>query len=419
MDSRQHLPDTTPTHPPSLQSTDLPVAEALGATLAYARERDYRGWDFGDGMSSRILQALPVESKWLNIAFQETVKRAPLNVRPLLLVEQRRNYQGTALFAMSNQNAHWVHERLPGALTAPPDGFDAETESLLDWLVAHRREGYSGFCGGHQHPIQHLDGGVGRPDQPDVVSTSYAVRALLRGKYLDQEYATTASTAPRFVLSDLDYREVDDGAVINYHMNHDPDVFTVNAGALGARLLVDVYDHTGEEAFLEAARAILDHVAGLQTTRGGWYYRDPPESSHLSMDSHHNGFVIEAFQRYDQIVGDGRYEATLADALNFYERVLFEPDGAPNFDEESAYPRDVHASAQGILVFTYAGDFTLARKLVEWTLDNLYLGDGRFIYRRYRLHDKRHVLMRWCVGWMAYALSEYLRCRYVDSPVPG
>ncbi|MFB6131713.1 MAG: antibiotic ABC transporter permease, partial [Salinigranum sp.] len=79
--------------------------DALHDTLAYSRERDYVGWDYCDGMSSRILRSLPVESKWLNLAFQETAKRAPVNVRPLLLVEARRNFMGAGLFAMANLNA--------------------------------------------------------------------------------------------------------------------------------------------------------------------------------------------------------------------------------------------------------------------------------------------------------------------------
>ena len=74
------------------------VTDALVQTLKYARECDYTGWDYADGMSSRFLRMLPVENKWLNIAVQESIKRSPINIRPLALVEQRQNYQGTALF---------------------------------------------------------------------------------------------------------------------------------------------------------------------------------------------------------------------------------------------------------------------------------------------------------------------------------
>jgi hypothetical protein len=392
---------------------DSAVGSLLGEALAYARERDYRGPDYGDGMSSRLLQALPFESVYLNLAVQEVVKRAPVNVRPLLLVEYRRNFQGTALFAMANRTA----ARLSEQTGLPADGdvdHRAESRRLARWLREHHCEGYAGFCGGHRHEIQHLNGRKGVLNDPDVVSTAYAVKALLRTAPENPSNAEVARSAADFVFEDLDYREADPGAVINYHLNHDHDTVTVNAVALGARLLVDLYDYHSDERCRRAAERLLDHVASLQTDLGGWYYRDPPDSSHLSMDSHHNGFVLEAFQRYADVVDPDRYGDTLDCALSFY-RGLFESDGAPRFDEDSDFPRDVHAATQGILVFTYAGDFEAARRIVSWTLDNLHAGGGRFYYRKYRYHTKRVVLMRWCQAWMAYALSEFLSRRLLDA----
>ncbi|MFB6188268.1 MAG: antibiotic ABC transporter permease [Halapricum sp.] len=390
------------------RSTDREIQQLFTKTLAYARDRDYTGWDYGDGMSSRLLQWLPVENKWVNLAVQELVKRPPVNLRPLFLVEQRRSYQGTALFAMANRN----YDRLLNAEGESDfrSDFDplSETEALLDWLLDERIQGYSGFCGGHRHRLQHLDGGIGEPSDPDVVSTSYAVRALLGNADLDARYADVARSAADFVIEDLRYREVDDGAVINYHMNHDDEIYTINAGALGARLLLDLYDYFDDPEYFDRAQALLDHIAGLQTDLGGWTYRDPPDSSHLSMDSHHNGFVIESFQRYAELADSDRYAETYDRAMRFY-RTLFEADGAPNFDEYSRFPRDIHASSQGILVFSYAGEFDRARRLVEWVRQHLYVGGGRYYFRKQRYYTQRITLMRWCEAWMAYALSEFLR----------
>lgn len=381
----------------------------LRDTLGYARRRGYAGPDYADGMSSKLLEALPVDSKWLNLLVQESVKRAPVNLRPLLLVETRRNYKGSALFAMANLNVRTLRAHRDPSAILEADGVDyrAEARSLVEWLLDNRSRGYAGFCGGHNHEIQHLDG-RGVPNDPDVVSTSYAVKALLEAATFDPSYADVARSAADFVVEDLNYREVDDGARIDYHMNHPEGRYTLNAGALGARLFLDLHDWFGDAAFERRARAILDHVASKQATDGGWTYRLPASSSHLSKDNHHNGFIIECFQRYHGVTGSARYEETVDRALSFYRDVLFEPDGAPNFDERNAYPRDIHASSQGILVFTYAGEFDLARRILEWTLDNLYAGGGRFYFRKHRFHTKRVTLMRWCQAWMAYAISEHL-----------
>ena len=397
-----------------VQRVDGDQRELLGlleSVLRYARHREYTGWDYTDGMSSRIRRALPFDNRWVNLCFQETAKRAPINVRRLLLIEQRRNFKGTALFAMANLTAARQSRTLDSeAVLLAPDAYEREARELLDWLVEHRRPGYSGFCGGHEHEIQGLNG-RGEIEEADVVSTVYPVRALLDGEKLDSRYAEIACTGADFLIEDLNYRAVDGGARIDYYESHPDDCYTINAGALAATLLLDVYDRTGEEDLLFRARQILDHVASLQTDLGGWYYRDPPSSSHLSMDNHHNGFIIECFQRYHD-VAEPRYEGTIDRALSFYRDVLFEESGAPNWDEDSAYPRDIHASAQGILVFSYAGEYEFARRILDWTLEHLYAGEGRFYFRKHRFYTKRITLMRWCQAWMAYAISEHIAERY-------
>mgnify|MGYP000291898888 CR=1 FL=1 len=389
------------------------VADVLAQTLRYARERDYTGWDYADGMSSRLLRALPVEHKWLNIAVQETIKRAPLNVRPLALVEQRRNYKGTALFTMANLNAHELFARGEGAGESGHSAGDrsdvdyqAEARSLASWLVENRCEGYNGYCGSHRHVIQQLDGRR-YPSDADVVSTAYGARALLAASGLDPVYGAVAGTAGQFVHDDLSYTEVEAGARIRYATCDGDEYFTHNAIALAGRLYLDLYADAGRERHRERAEALLDYVVAHQADCGGWVYREPPDASHLSMDNHHNGFIVETLQHHATVTGSDRYAEALARGLDFYRTTLFDPDGAPNWDEDSAYPKDVHAAAQGIIVFTASGDLSFARRIVDWTLENLYAGDGRFYFRQQRFYTRPIVLMRWCEAWMAYALSLY------------
>ena len=382
------------------------AGRVLGETLRYARERDYTGWDYGDGMSSRLLQAVPVENKWLNIAVQETIKRAPVNVRPLFLVEQRRNYKGTALFTMANLTAGRVLGE--GSTT----DYEREARDLAEWLVEHRTPGYAGFCGAHRHEIQHLDI-LGLPEYPDMVSTSYAVRALLAAHDAglddgETDYAAVVRSVADFIGQDLEYEEIEEGARMKYVPAWSSDHVTLNAVALGGATLLELDDRFPEEGHRERGEKLLDYVVSRQRPEGGWMYRDPPSASHLSMDSHHNGFIIESLLRHAELTGSDRYSKTLDEALAFYREELFEPNGAPNWDESSAYPRDIHAAAQGIIVFSLAGEFELAERVIGWVLGALYVGDGRFFYRRERWYTKRVTLMRWCEAWMSYAVATYL-----------
>ena len=391
---------------------DERIESVLAETLRYARDREYTGWDYADGMSSGFLRALPVDNKWLNIAVQETIKRAPVNVRPYALVEQRRSYMGAALFAMANLNAEAVASQTDGSLAAAQRGSEHvayvdEAHSLVDWLVENRRREHSGYCGSHRHVFQELDG-QRHPSDADVVSTEIGVRALLAARNLDSEYGDLARTAAQFVRNDLDYTETESGARINYATCDGDEHYTLNAIALGGRLFVELHDAFGDEEYRTTGERLLDYVVARQTDIGGWMYREPPSASHLSMDNHHNGFIIDCLQHHEAVTGSDRYAASLSDAVTFYRRRLFEADGAPNWDEERTYPRDIHAAAQGITVFTNAGDLAFANRIIDWVLSTLYGGDGQFYFRQTRWFTKRIVLMRWCQAWMAYALSCYV-----------
>jgi hypothetical protein len=393
-----------------LRPTGL-TGQLLGETLRYGREREYTGWDYGDGMSSRLLQALPIENKWLNIAVQETIKRAPVNVRPLFLVEQRRNYKGTALFTMANLTAHEL------GLGNGVD-YEREARALAEWLVAERTPGYAGFCGAHRHEIQHLDK-KGLPSWPDMVSTTYAVRALLAAHDAgldigETDYSKTVRSVADFIDEDLEYEAIEEGARMKYVPTWSNEHYTLNAVALGGVTLLELGARFGSD-HRERGEKLLDYVVSRQRPEGGWMYRDPPSASHLSMDSHHNGFIIESLLRHRELTGSERYADVLDDALAFYREDLFERDGAPNWDESDRYPRDVHAAAQGIIVFSRAGEFAAAERVIDWVLGALYAGNGQFHFRQERLYTKRITLMRWCEAWMAYALSTYLDQRAASA----
>ncbi|MFP8890753.1 antibiotic ABC transporter permease [Natrialbaceae archaeon A-CW2] len=374
------------------------LADALEETLAYSRERDYVGWDKHDGMSSRVRKALPFETKWTNLTFQETIKRAPINVRRPFLVEQRPSPKGLCLFTMATLNAADITGK---------EQYRDEARKLVDRVVSHSLEDYDGFCLYHNHELQGLSSKT-PIGTPGVVGTSFGVKALLQAEQLDETYLEVAQSAVDYIDSELHPHWDGDQARVSYKPTEETNTYTLNANALAARLYVDLYDQFGDEEFQEMARGILNYVASKQERIGGWEYMDPPSASHLGMDNYHNGFIIESFLRYQEVIDSDAFAETVDDALDFYRTVLYDNNGAPCWDEESTYPRDVHAAAQGIVTFTYAGNLEFARKIVDWTLENLYAGDGQFYYQQRKYYTKRFTLMRWCQAWMAYALSEFL-----------
>lgn len=390
-------------HAGEKQDSLAATVDLLEATLGYGRARQYTGYDYADGMSSKLLDWLPFENKWVNLVVQETVKRAPINLRPLFRVPMRRNYKGTALFALANQQAY--------DLTGD-EQYATEHHRLLEWLVDHRIEGYAGFCGGHRHALQDLHGRV-EADTPDLVSTAYGMRALLNAGRDETRYADVARTGVDFLLEDLEYSSAPVGARLNYRPTDSGEWYVLNANSIAGRTFIDLYDVFGAEDYRRRATELFEYVVSNQTDAGGWMYTDPPSASHLSMDNHHNGFIVESLLRYRAVTGSNRFEQALEDGLAFYRDTLFDWNGAPNWDEGSRYPKDIHAAAQGIITFSHSGDLAVARRILEWTCANLHDGEGRFFYQKRRYYTKRMTLMRWCQAWMAFAIGTF--CRQLRS----
>ncbi len=393
----------------SIERTDAPyypearvdaVRRVLLSTLATCSEQAYSGWDKHDGISTPLLQRLPVRSRLVNFCFQEAVKRAPFNLRPLLFMEKRRSFKGISLFALAYFNLY----RLTGNEELLTEGI-----SLTEWLLDNAVPGYAGFCGAHRHDRQQRDRFV-PAGTPAIVPTSLGVQALLSAYELSSEarYRDAALSSARFIYEDLDYRVVGDEARIKYKPGDGDRSFTLNANALGARVFLALYRVSGDVTMFNAAERILNFVVSKQCDNGGWMYTEPPSSSHLSMDNYHNGFIIESLLDYREVATENKFADSLERAIGFFSNRLFNPDGSPNWDERSDYPKDIHACAGGIIVASRLRNRELSEQIVSWTFNNLYDGRGSFYYQKRRLFVNKSILMRWGQAWMCFALSMFL-----------
>ena len=379
-----------------------PLSDILIQSLQWARTRDYTGWDYADGLSSPLASMLD-RSTIATLCLQEGIKRSPINIRPLFGVPQRRSFKGAALFLLANIQTYEVtNESL----------YLDEAIALGDWLLANRQTDPFGW--GHNHALQTLSGTVPR-NTPSVVTTSFVTRALLAlAEYHDipllDELPATIRT---FLHKDLAYESVSDGATIQYRAGATDAYTVINANALGGRLLTDVATGCNDPSLLSLATPLFEYVAAQQTSEGGWVYADPQSASHLSMDPHHNGFILDSFQAYARATGSEEFVTTYETGLEFFMDSLFEPSGAPRWDETTAFPRDIHGAAQGIITCTRAEEYAFANQILHWTLRTLYHPEGRFGYRKGRFYTRNTTLMRWCQAWMCLALATMYRDGHV------
>ena len=93
-------------------------------------------------------------------------------------------------------------------------------------------------------------------------------------------------------------------------------------------------------------------MVSKQTDYGAWFYADPPSASHITHDNYHTGFILDAICLYGRSAGSDEFENAYRRGIEFYERRLFEPDGAARFMSDRLYPIDIHGCAQGVITFS-------------------------------------------------------------------
>ena len=64
----------------------------------YIEQNDFAGHDPYDALNSPLLNLLGTKSKWARIIFTQTLKRSPINFRPILGVSKGHNPKGIGLF---------------------------------------------------------------------------------------------------------------------------------------------------------------------------------------------------------------------------------------------------------------------------------------------------------------------------------
>jgi hypothetical protein len=389
------------------ESTRRRAVAALEATLAYSRAAAYTGWSKHDALNSPWLEALLGGSRPGRLLATQAVTRAPVNLRPLLGVRRATNAKGIALFAQ----AYLERARGPGEQEDL-----AEACRLLDWLLAHPAEGHRGLSWGYPYPWQ--DVGFFAPrHSPNRVVTCWiglaiasAARRTGEPRYLGAlpAIADFLTGEPR-VLHDSPSMKC-----YSYVPSDAVDWAVMDVPALVGAFLAEAGVLLGRDEQLAEAERLVRWVVDKQTAAGAWYYTHPPGDSHVKHDNYHTAIILDSLDRYRRASGDRQFEESYRAGLGFYREQLFSRGWAPRWMSHREYPHDVHGAASAVLCFVRAADSDARYRdaavgVLRWALDRLYDPRGYFYYQEGRFFRKRFCLMRWCNGWMSWALAAALR----------
>ena len=352
------------------------IHESIGRLSHWLEENDYRGYDTFDGLRARFLRPFTFENKFLRIALQQSVRRFPVNLRPVLGITKEHSSKGMGFLARGFMRLHQATDDPVWA---------GKAEFALEWLIANQLPGYSGACWGNHFDYQSRSSYIPK-GAPTVVWTALIGHAFLDAydHFQRDRYLEIAVRACEHIVRDLKAFPEEEGVCITYVPGLDSRVH--NANTLGASLLARTYSHTNQESYRELARKAMQYTAHHQRTDSSWYYAERADSHWV--DNFHTAYVLDCFKHYAQATGDDRFDQKLMNGYDHWKKTFFLADGTPRYYDYKTLPLDIQCSSQAIdtLVFFYdrdPGSLLLAAKVAEWTIRHMQDRSGYFYYRRY------------------------------------
>jgi hypothetical protein len=376
----------------SIAASRLEVGRAVDAIRRWGEERDWRGYDPYDALNSPVSRYLTLGTPFGERALTQIVKRSPVNLRPLLRIEPTHDHKALGLVASG-------YVRL--AVARDDEAAGAAARHWLDRLAAEAVADGSGRAWGYDFPVRTRFFGYER-GTPNTIATSFVAHAFLDGLELlgEARFADTARAASLFLFEHMHdearhfFRYLPEEA----ELVHNANLLACSVTVRTAALLGEPLDGRVEEAVATSASA--------QRADGSWPYA--ASSSGSWVDNFHTGYVLESLGRCAALVGG--LESALALGFDYWERELFESDGAPRARPDRRFPRDAHDYAQAIDTWLSAARWrenALARaeRTAELLVRDLLNPRGYVNFQRGRVLTNRVPFIRWTTAPTFRALA--------------
>ncbi|MEW5748774.1 MAG: hypothetical protein AB1793_08355 [Candidatus Thermoplasmatota archaeon] len=378
----------------------------IDAVSAWASRQGFAGWDPYDALNSHVLRMVTRELPLLeNLAIQ-VMKRSPVNLRRPLRVEKGRDVKGSALFAQA-------YARL-----CEFRAINEDRNHLLDCLNHLESTSLRGSVGfhcwaSHYFKFRGADGGVLGPDVPDAIGTCEAIRALSAGYSATRErhWLDMAEDAAQFLVSEL-LEESQHGTYCKYHPAETNRV-VLNASAKALQALIELEQKSWKNPYDDCIRELARFIVQKQSLDGSWHYSEYSNGKKRIQLDFHQGYMVEALSAHVRNRShhcDDRIRTALMNGASFYSSVMFTADGRSLYRPPANYPVDIHNQAQGIITFSTLGFIIptyldLALTIADWTIRNMWVDRGYFIFRKYPILSNSIPYMRWNQAWMMLALA--------------
>ncbi|MFZ3377566.1 MAG: hypothetical protein WA183_18620, partial [Chthoniobacterales bacterium] len=294
----------------AIHETDRPsitcdtIKGSLEAVQAWVEERDYKGYDPGDGLTS-FLRPLTFGNIFAERVLQQLIWKSPWNIRPLVGVKPLASTKGRGFMA-------WGYLL---RLKATGDAaFRDKAITCLDWLMANKSPKYPDYCWGNHFDFASRGGRI-PAQEPTIVWSGLIGQAFLEGfeQTGSQKYLDVAESICEWILK-LPRERTPDGHCLSYHGRFQSSIH--NSNLLGAALLARTWKHNSRAEFLEVARAAVRYACHRQLPDGAWWYGEEPKYHWI--DNFHTGYNLDSIKRYIEATGDKSFDQNLHNGYRYF-----------------------------------------------------------------------------------------------------
>lgn len=381
---------------PDYNNANNLIKESLNRVEKWVEDRNYRGYEPFDGLSSWF-RPLTFGNLLAERILMQSIRQSPINLRPIMGVKPKDSTKGRGYMAWGYLFRYKT--------TGEPE-FLKKAEDCLDWLDHHKAPKYEKHSWSNHFDFSSR-GGTYSKDDPIIVWT-----ALIGFAYLEAyeqsgnaRWLEIAQSVCGWIM-DLPRESTDKGSCISYLAHVQSSIH--NSNMLGAAMLARTAKHTGNKVFLEVARSAMEYSCTRQLADGGWWYAENPK--YHWVDNFHSGYNLDTLKSYIDNTGDETYRDNLRRGLDYYKTHFFEKDGCPKYYRDRCYPIDSQCAGQAIETLATFSDkdpecLDLSIKVARWTIDNMQDPKGYFYYRIYPMIKAKTPMFHWAQGTIYKGLS--------------
>jgi len=375
------------------------ILSSLRRVSGWVEAHGDQAYDPGDGQLS-FFRGLTFNQPFLRQVLTASVLRVPFNVRPLLGIRPHTSTKGMGYLA-------WAYLKWY-SLSGDPHHVE-RARHCLDWLVAHRAPKWRQFCWGNHFAFT-TRGGTIEAFEPTIVWSGLIGQAFLEAHRVlgEDKYLEIAASIAEWILA-LPREQTKTGCCVSYVAFKQSSIH--NSNMLGAALLGQVGQLTGNAKALALAREAMTYSCTRQNRDGAWYYGEALKYHWI--DNFHTGYNLDSLKRYQDSTGDQTFDKEMRRGFDYFKGIFFEPDGRPKYYHDRTYPTDIQCAAQAIDTLTYfSGEdnpaLELAQTVARWTIEHMQAADGHFYYRDLGWIVNKTPMFHWGQGTTFKALAHLL-----------